>query len=136
LHPIEGDIVFEFYSEGGPVVVCEVDLSDVCKGDSLAGSHGEITINAQNSREIRLRIGNFIDGSALTPSSSNSENLPTSIVRKAKLTLLYHGVTNDHCDERKINKVYSENIKSGSCFKFHLPLAGDIQIMSSRSDLG
>jgi hypothetical protein len=27
-------------------------------------------------------------------------------------------------------------VKSGACFKFHLPLVGDMEIMSSRSDLG
>jgi hypothetical protein len=62
LHPIEGDIVFEFYSEGGSVIVCEVDFNDVCQGDKVSGSHGEIKINAMQKREIRLKISNNVDG--------------------------------------------------------------------------
>jgi hypothetical protein len=76
LHPIGGQIVFEFYTEGGPIVVCEVDINDRCIGDPLGGAHGEILINASNTREIRLRIANIIDGSALNPGNVGQVQLP------------------------------------------------------------
>lgn len=58
------------------------------------------------------------------------------IVNKVKLTLIYHAEGLSHCDERRLNKVYSENVKSGTCLKFHMPIAADLEIMASRSDLG
>lgn len=73
----------------------------------MAGSHGEIKINSINDREIRLRINNAIDGSALAPANSKSGLLPTMLVRKAKITMVYHSAADDHCEERRINKVYS-----------------------------
>lgn len=45
LHPIESDIMFEFYSEGGPVSLCEVSYGNICEKDKQFGSHGEIKIN-------------------------------------------------------------------------------------------
>lgn len=106
-------------------MVCEVDYSDSCIGDKLSGSHGEIKINAASKREIRIRIGNFYEQSALTSQGELSNKL-VAPVRKAKLTLIYHSAGLNHCDERRINKVYSENVKSGACFKYHLPLATDV----------
>jgi len=50
-------------------MVCEVDYNDGCIGDKLAGSHGTININAASKREIRLRIGNFVDSDKLTPNA-------------------------------------------------------------------
>ena len=49
-----------------------------------------------------------------------------SIVRSVKITMFYHSSTKAHCEPRKINKVYSELVKSGSCFRFILPLASDL----------
>lgn len=66
--------MFDFYSEGGAVVVCEVDYSDACIGDKLGGSHGSININAASKREIRIRIGNFIDANTLTPKTADTND--------------------------------------------------------------
>jgi hypothetical protein len=40
LHPIESDVVFEFYSEGGSVTVCEIDNNGTCYGKTTIGSQG------------------------------------------------------------------------------------------------
>jgi hypothetical protein len=57
-------------------MVCEVDYNDACLGDKLGGSHGSIKINAAAKREIRIRIGNFIDANDLVPQNSkdNKDN--------------------------------------------------------------
>lgn len=80
-------------------MVCQVDARDSCVGNKLAGSHGEIKINAAGSREIRLRIGNYVDSSTLTPGDKKNQNdhLP-QLVRKVKLTLIYHAAGATHCD--------------------------------------
>lgn len=82
-------------------MVCEVDVNDVCMGETLAGSHGQIKINAASIREIRLRIGNFLDASQLSPKANKTDNKSLSLpelVRKVTLTLIYHGDGRDHCD--------------------------------------
>jgi hypothetical protein len=38
LHPIETNIVFEFYSEGGSVSICEIDYNGTCYGKVTVGS--------------------------------------------------------------------------------------------------
>lgn len=73
--------------------------------------------------------------------TKNKDNVTTetgtmpSIVRSVKITMFYHSSTKSHCQPRKINKVYSELVKSGSCFRFILPLASDLQILASRSTI-
>lgn len=53
-------------------MVCQVDDRDTCIGDKLAGSHGEIKINAASSRQIRMRIGNYMDANLLTPNAKSN----------------------------------------------------------------
>ena len=48
----------------------------------------------------------------------------------------YHSAEEQHCDEKKINHVYSETPENGQCYKFHLPLLADVEIFASRSDNG
>lgn len=80
-------------------MVCQVDDRDTCIGDKLAGSHGEIKINAASSRQVRMRIGNYMDANLLIPNAKSNQNqhLP-ELVRKVKLTLMYHGAGLTHCD--------------------------------------
>lgn len=60
----------------------------------------------------------------------------TQLVNPVKVTLIYHAAGAEHCDERRLNKVYSENVEANKCLKFHLPLATDIEIMASHSEIG
>lgn len=79
-------------------------------GENLAGSHGQIKINAASTREIRLRVGNFLEAGQLSPKKNTTDNKSISLpelVRKVSITLIYHGEGRDHCDERKVNKIYS-----------------------------
>lgn len=91
--------MFEYYVEGGTVMICEVDAKDLCKMEKTVGSAGEMKIDASASREVRLRIGNYIDTSKLAPGTlpASDEKLPQNI-NKVKLTLIYHGAGNTHCD--------------------------------------
>lgn len=59
--------MFEFNSVGGSIVVCEIDGKELCRdGTQRIGNKGEIEIDARNIRDIRFRLGNFANVSALT----------------------------------------------------------------------
>lgn len=72
-----------------------------CEGKPLLGSHGQLNINVGTKREIRVKLDN-------SPyDTSNTQLARTELVRKVKLTLIYHAADMNHCDERRMNKVYS-----------------------------
>jgi hypothetical protein len=52
--------VFEFYSEGGAVTVCEIDNNGTCYGESTVGSQGELNISLGSKREIKMMIDNSV----------------------------------------------------------------------------
>lgn len=49
---------------------------------------------------------------------------------------IFHSGNYAHCEERKMNEVYNERVKSGQCFKFTVPLAVDVEVSTTRKDLG
>jgi hypothetical protein len=71
-----------------------------------------VHIQTGSKREIRVRIGNFDDPKRLdnekqlAPRPSRSDKL-TGVVRQVKVSLIYHAGDLNHCEERKVNKVYS-----------------------------
>lgn len=72
IHPIESQVVFEFDVEGGSILVCEVDNQDQCKGDSMfMGNKGGLNINAENAREVRLRLANYVNNTLLPSTKQN-----------------------------------------------------------------
>ena len=122
-------------------MLCQVDERDLCKEEKMINSQGQMKIDASNVREVRVRIGNFIDTKTLdnNKAKDNKEILNSTLpenINKVKITLIYHGTRNMHCDQRRMNKVYSENMKTGSCIQYHIPIPADFEIMLSRSDVG
>ena len=49
---------------------------------------------------------------------------------------IFHSGNYAHCEERRMNEIYNERIKSGQCFKFTVPIAADVEVSTSRKDLG
>ena len=49
---------------------------------------------------------------------------------------IYHSNNKSHCEDRKMNEMHDENVRNGQCFRFHQPIAFDIEIMMTRSDIG
>jgi hypothetical protein len=77
-------------------------LAGTCEGQPLLGSHGKLNIDTNSRREIRIKLDN-------SPYDiSNTSMTKTELVRKVNLTLIYHHEADlNHCDERRVNKVYS-----------------------------
>ena len=38
----------------------------------------------------------------------------------AEVTIIFHSRTLDHCEQKKIGKVYSETVKNGTCYSYLL----------------
>lgn len=60
-------------------------------------------IDASNVREVRVRIGNFIDTKTLdnNKAKDNKDILNSTLpenINKVKITLIYHGTRTMHCD--------------------------------------
>lgn len=60
LHPIEGQVIVEFYSEGSAVLMCEIDSVGVCFGEKVIGSDQKLFINAESMRTVKLKITNYL----------------------------------------------------------------------------
>ena len=86
--------------------------------NDLGKNRGKIVYEDSKMHDKDIRLYNYIGDS--------------NVVVKA----IYHSGDYFHCEERSINEIYSENVNSGQCFKFTLPLMEDIIVNAKRSDLG
>lgn len=95
--------MFEYNSDGGSIVLCELDGRDLCKqGTEFVGNRGEVRINAENVREVKLRLGNYANTTAMPgegdkKSPVKPERTPIEMVRTVKVTMLYHAAGRQHC---------------------------------------
>ena len=117
--------MLEYRTEGGEVNICELNREGLCKTDEngkthmFTGSKGIIKIEGSDIRSVKYRLNNF--GSEVN-SDYSLRTLPTTI----KVNLIYHSAQERHCEARKVNKIYNEVAPSGACFKFQLPLVGNL----------
>lgn len=83
-------------------MVCQLDSRDICAdGTEFVGSRGQIRINANSVRELKLRLANYVN--TTTTPKDGARNIPKppsssiDVVRTVKVTLLYHAAGRKHC---------------------------------------